>query len=351
MTDLDQRIASALRERADGDVDTDRLLRGSRTLGRRRQARRRITAGTALTLVGVLGLVGVVRADVGGLAERLPWAATTPATPPPPVPPPADGVPGAATDPARVGTDPRVLHFGVDPTQVRYLNWEVLGQVESVQVDTGHGPPVTVQVARSRQELDIREIEGFSAQVSRERLRFDGGRWSRVGTDGRTPVAWIQSWQPAPGVFARAATSSGDLPALARAVNALRWDEARRCAAPVRIDALPEGSMVDSCRADVSSYPKLVTAQFSVKRNGATMTVWYRYAVGAGTSTKANRSYAGRPAYVVPGGWTLDLVGVPKVELKATVGAAAPGFTEAEAGMLLADARLAKDPSDLTTWP
>lgn len=104
MTDLDQRIASALRERADGDVDTDRLLRGSRTLGRRRQARRRITAGTALTLVGVLGLVGVVRADVGGLAERLPWAATTPATPPPPVPPPADGVPGRP--PTRPGSAP-----------------------------------------------------------------------------------------------------------------------------------------------------------------------------------------------------------------------------------------------------
>ena len=87
MTDLDQRIVSVLREHAEGETDTGRLLRRSRALGRRRQVRRRVTAGTALALVGVLGFTGVVRADVGGLAERMPWTAATPEVAPTPLPP------------------------------------------------------------------------------------------------------------------------------------------------------------------------------------------------------------------------------------------------------------------------
>ncbi|MET7970402.1 hypothetical protein [Micromonospora sp. NPDC005305] len=349
MTDLDQRITSVLREHAEGETDTHRLLRESRARGRRRQLRRRVAAGTALALVGVAGFAGVTGTDVSGLTGRLPWTAATPATAAPPVPPRADGVPGAAADPARVGTDPRVLHFGVDPAQARYLGWGVSNnQVESIRVETPAGRRITVEVARSEAALGGAGIEGFPVDLPRP--AFDGGI-QRVALGGGLS-GYLTWFRPAAGLFVRASITGGDPLALTRGLEALRWDEARRCAAPVRLDALPADATVDSCRVDLSSYPGLVTAQLGVRGDREQhMAVWYRYAVQAGTNAKSNRTFGGRPAYVPPNGWTIDLVGVPKVELRATFDASGEGFTEADAGTLLAGARLAEDPTRLETWP
>ncbi|MEU1685869.1 hypothetical protein [Micromonospora sp. NPDC005707] len=349
MTDLDQRISDVLRERAEGETDTHRLLRASRALGRRRQVRRRVAAGTALALVGVVAFAGVNASDGGRLTGRLPWTAATP-TAPAPVPPRADGVPGAAADPTRVGTDPRVLHFGVDPARARYLGWGVdAGQVESIRFEAAGGRRVLVEVARSETTFRNLGIEAFQEGVPRP-AAFDGSI-QRVAA-GNGNFGFVTWWQPAAGLFARASMLGGDAIALPRYLAALRWDEARRCAAPVRLDALPAGATINSCQVDLSSYPELITAQLSVGGNEEQyMAVRYRYAVQAGTSNKSNRTVGGRPAYVAPNGWTIDLVGIPKVELTATFGWPGQGFTEADAGALLGGARLAEDPTRLQTWP
>ncbi|MFI2709558.1 hypothetical protein ACH495_05435 [Micromonospora sp. NPDC018662] len=360
MTDLDQRIASALRERADGDIDTDRLLRGSRTLGRRRQTRRRITAGTALTLVGVLGLVGVVRADVGGLAGRMPWAATTPAVAPPPVPPLADGVPGARERPDLIGSDPQVLHLGLDSSRARYLGWSVYSsnQVESIRFSVGGGQSVLLEVSHEARTLDDAPIEGFPVQAVIGRMTFDGGVLRVAGTTG----GLVKSWQPAPGLYARAATLGGDLPALERAAGVVRWDEARRCAAPVRLTTLPANAAVTGCSVDVAGFPKGFTAQLTVSRKPSSV-MWTRLIYGAqmaeDTGRSSNRDLGGRPGYRYPDGTRLELLGIPRGRLTVDFAWPFPGdrpasqvdFTEAEAATVLAGAQVAKDLSRPQSWP
>ncbi|WP_446216637.1 hypothetical protein [Micromonospora sp. IBHARD004] len=348
MTDLDQRIARVLRERAEGDIDIDRLLDGSRTRGRRRQLRRRTAAGGALALIGVLGFAGVTGPPLTGLPGRLPWTAASP-TVAAPVPPWADGVAGAAQRPDLVGADPTVLHLGVDPAKARYLGWGVRGfGVETVRVEVGGGRPVTVDVARTVEALEGLGIEGFPVDAVPTRHPFDGAVRQAGGTAG----GLIMSWQPAPGVYARAAMLGGDRAELARAVAALRWDESRRCAAPLRLDALPIDTTVGGCSVDVSAFPGAINVELTLYRGrSATMFLRLQYAVAiAGSRTDGNRTVDGRPAYLYPDGGKLELLGIPKAHLIADFGWPGKGFTETDAATVLAGARVAKDLTRPETW-
>jgi hypothetical protein len=350
VTDLDQRITSVLREHAEGETDPQRLLRTSRALGRRRQLRRRVVTGTALALVGVLGFVGVAGTDLGGLPGRLPWTAASPVVDAP-VPPRADGVPGALTDPTRVGTDPQVLHFGVDPDRARYRGWAVQAMgVEQVKISVGDGPPVIVEVARSADSFTGVGLEGFAVDVAEARPRFDGSVRTipGEGTEGGL-LTW---WQPGPGLYARAGVIGRDRAALTRAVGALRWDEARRCAAPVRLTTLPAGSSVAGCSVDVSSFPGSLTTTLTVYGpRPATMHVTLQYAAQmAGSRATGNRTVAGRPAFADTATGTLELLGLPKAHLTAAYGWPRQGFTEADAVTVLAGARVAGDLTRPGTW-
>ncbi|MEU5938747.1 hypothetical protein ABZ807_06085 [Micromonospora sp. NPDC047548] len=349
MTDLDQRIASVLRERAEGETDTHRLLRDSRALGRRRQLRRRAATGTALALVGVLGLVGVTGTDFAGLSGRLPWAAATP-TVAAAVPPRADGVPGAAQRPDLVGTDPQVLHLGVDTSQARYLGWAVYrsNQVESIRFNVGGGQPVLVEVSRSAQMINELLIDGVPIQEAVVRLTFDGA----VRQFGRTGGGLVTAWQPAPGLYARASMLVGDRSVLVKAVEAIRWNEARRCAAPLRLSTLPEGATVSACSVDVTAFPKGLKVELTLYREPSA-TMWVKLLYGAqvaGSTTESNRVVGGRPGYLYPDGTKLELLGFPKAHLTADFGWPEKGFTEADATTVLAGAQVAKDLTDPETW-
>ncbi|MEU8262433.1 hypothetical protein AB0C02_17600 [Micromonospora sp. NPDC048999] len=358
MTDLDQRIASVLRERAEGEIDTRRLLRVSRAQGRRRQLRRRAATGTALTLAGILGLVGVTGTDFTGLPGRLPWIATTP-TVAPPVPPRADGVPGAAQRPDLVGGDPRVLHLGLDTSRARYLGWNIYGwtQTESIRFSVGGGQPVVVEVSRSAQRLNDAAIDGPGSQrITVPPLAFDGGV-QPLGTTG----GLAKGWQPVPGVYARVTMLVGDRAALERAVDVLRWDEARRCEAPLRLTTLPKDATLTDCDVDVSAVPNGLRAQYTIGR-GESAAMYVRLMYGAqiaGSRSDGNRTVDGRPAYLSPDGATLELLDIPKAHLVAAFGWLWPGidpakgyvsFTEADATTVLAGAQVPKDLSDPETW-
>ncbi|MEV4821030.1 hypothetical protein [Micromonospora sp. NPDC049274] len=362
MIDLDEQIAQTLREHAEGDVDTHRLLRASRARGRRRQLHRRVAAGTALSLVGVLGIVGVTGTGLDGVTDRLPWSAAT-STGVTPVPPRVAGVPGAAADPALVGSDPNVLHFGLDPSQARYLGWSVVrGHLESVRLSVRDGQQVYVEVTRTAGDLSSSvEFDNVEVDVTGPGVQsFDGTIHPlNGGTSGM-----VTSWHPAPSLYARAVILNGDGAGLEQAVEALRWNEARSCAVPLRLDALPEGAPINNCSVDVSSYPRLVTSDFTIGRAATqVMFVNYQYASGAGTRTAGNRTIAGRPAYLSPDGTTLDLLGTPRTEVRAVfawgwdgkqpIGAepgASSGFTEADATTVLAGARVVDDPTRPQSW-
>ncbi|MGC4849719.1 hypothetical protein ACLQ3F_20960 [Micromonospora sp. DT15] len=354
MIDLDEQIAQTLRMRAEGDVDTDRLLRASRGRGRRRQLHRRTALGTALCLVGALGFVGVNGPGLDGLAGRLPWTTATP-TVVPPVPARADGVPGAAADPASVGADPQVLHLGLDADRARYLGWEVIrDHVETVRLSVAGSEEVRVDVGRSAELSGSVTIDGVSFEVTEEeRPTFDGA----VRPASGRAQGLVKFWQPVPGVYARAVMRNGDRAALNQAVEALRWQEARRCAAPLRLGGLPAGAKVTVCSVDIASYPRLVTARLALQRGEMeNMSVEYRYASGAGTSTGADRSIAGRPALLTAKGTRLDLVGIPRTSVFVNFGWPWDGerpasiFTEAEATALLAGLAVAEDPTRPQSW-
>ncbi|WP_433313468.1 hypothetical protein [Micromonospora chersina] len=354
MTDLDQRITSVLREHAEGETDTHRLLRNSRALGRRRQVRRRTATGAALALVGVLGFVGVSGTDLDGLSGRLPWSAATPAAPAP-VPPRADGVPGAAQRPDLVGTDPQVLHLGVDTSRARYLRWasDGLGG-EQIRLSVGSRQPVLIEVNRSAQPFEG-GIEGFPISAVPVRPAFDG----EIRQVGGTTGGLVKAWRPAPGLYARASMLGGDRRALATAVDALRWNEARRCAAPLRLTTLPEGAKVTGCSVDVTAFPGSLTVQLTVVRDPTPM--WVQLLYGAqisGGRAESNRTVGGRPAFLYPAGTKLELLGIPKAHLTADLGPEwaegylkdKPRFTEADMATVLAGAQVAKDLTDPETW-
>ncbi|MGC4893120.1 hypothetical protein [Micromonospora sp. DT31] len=358
MTDLNERIASTLREQAEGEMDTGRLLRGSRALGRRRRARRRVTAGTALALVGVLGFTGATRADMGGLAERMPWTAATP-TAAAPVPPRADGVPGARDRPDLVGTDGQVLHLSLDDSQARYLGWSVhaSGPIESIRFSIDGGHTIVLEVSPDAKAINgTPPIEGFPAQAVTGPPTFDGAVLRVAGTDGL-----VKSWQPVPGLYARAAVLGGDVSVLDRAAGLVRWDEARRCTGPVRLTTLPANATVTACSVDAAAFPKGVIAQFTVSR-APSSTMWMRLVYGAemapGADRNSNRDLRGRPGFLYPDGTRLELLGLPMGRVTVDFAWPFPGdrpagqvdFTEAEATTVLAGAQVAKDLTRPDTW-
>ncbi|MET8529217.1 hypothetical protein [Micromonospora sp. NPDC005172] len=164
-------------------------------------------------------------------------------------------------------------------------------------------------------------------------------------------------WQPAPGLYARAVLPNGNAAALERAVGALRWNQARRCQAPLRLTSLPEGSRVTGCAVDIASYPRLVTARLALQRaDTEIMTVEYRYASSAGTSTTSDRTIAGRPALLTAKGTRLELIGIPRTTVLADFGWPWQGeppahiFTEADATSVLAGAQVTADPTRPESW-
>lgn len=354
MTDLDQRINQTLRQRAEGSVDTDRLTRVSRARGRRRQLHRRVAAGTALSLVGALGFVGVTEARFDTLTGRMPWTTATPRVVPP-VPPRADGVPGATSDPALVSADPQVLHVGVDPARAHYLGWEVIQDyVETVRVAVPGGGEVRVDVSKTAELPASVVIDGVSFDVTEAGPQhFDGTVRPTTGM----ALGLVKMWQPASGLYARAVMPQGNAAVLERTVEALRWNQARRCPGPLRLTSLPEGARVTGCAVDIASYPRLITARFALKRADAeTMTVDYRYASSAGTYTTSDRTIAGKPALLTAKGTRLELVGVPRTTVLADFGWPWQGeppahiFTEADATTVLAGAQVTADPTRPESW-
>ncbi|MFI1193455.1 hypothetical protein ACH4T9_09355 [Micromonospora sp. NPDC020750] len=351
MTDLDQRIISALRERAESSVDTDRLAAGAVTRGRGRVRRRRAVAGTALGVTALLG-VGVVTGPIGLPLPGQPATSTASAgaAAGAVAPPPADGVPGAAARPDQIGTDPAVLHFGVAPDGPRYLSWAIEDGVEKIRLGVGGDRTVTVVIARSAGTVLMTPVDGLPGPVA---VRVRPGAFAGAVTHDKTvsgKSVWRRHWQPAPGVYARAtAQNHQDLLDVAAA---LRLDRAYRCAAPVRLAALPEGARVVGCEVNLANFPATFTASLVLAGGqGGRMRVELGYDNdSAGTRTKGNRTIGDRPAYLSPQGDQLELLGLPKGHLVASFGGSYRGFTEADAAKVLGGARVAEDLTRPETW-
>ncbi|QLQ37530.1 hypothetical protein [Micromonospora robiginosa] len=343
MTDLDERIASVLRERADGEIDMRRLTTRAVVGGRRLRRRRQALVAVGVAVIALLGGAAAVGPGLGR-----PFLPTGSGGVAPPLLP---SVPGAAEAPAAVGTDGGVLHFGIDARKARYLRWQVAGAIESVSLDVGEGRPVVVELTNSPDALRLSSAEGVPFDVSSLAVAgaFDGST-TRLTVAGM-PL-WVRQWQPAPGLYARASISAGADAGLATAAEALRLTEARRCTAPVRLSAFPDGARLSSCSVDVDTFPKLLNVRLSVGGPGdEVMTVSYLYTdEAAPTYSPGNTSIGGRPAYLYPKGDRLELLGFPKSRLLADFGWPQSGFDRQDAALVLGGADVASNPTDPATW-
>ncbi|SCG52357.1 hypothetical protein [Micromonospora coxensis] len=344
MTDLDERITSTLREHAEGAVDSHRLLRDSVARGRRRRLRRRVVTATALALVGVLGVATV---QLGEVPSRSAWTAA------PPVPPPVVGVPGALADPTLVGTDPNLLHFGVDPARARLLTWRTGGGVEGGRLDLGGDRIVAVDLSTDAAAVERSVHEGMTYPDTPATAAGFDGRVQRVPSTGPGgQPGWLLRWQPVPGLYARVHTVADDDGGLREAVAALRLDEARRCATPLRLTTLPPDASLAGCEVSVIGFPDALDVLLTVARPGdQRLDVWLEYhrEVPSGR-TEGNRTIGDRAGYVPPQGGELELLGVDKASVTARFGWPNRGFTEADAAVVLGGARLADDLSRPSTW-
>ncbi|MGI5523525.1 hypothetical protein ACQEUX_21710 [Micromonospora sp. CA-259024] len=378
MTDLDERIVRALREQADGPVDTDQLLTAAVNGGRARRRRRRAVIGTALGITVVLG---------AGVALRTPSAAPPqPAVTPSPVvvtPPRAPEVPGASARPDLVGTDPGLLHFGVDPTVAKPVAWRSAAGVESMRMDLGGGVQAMAVVAvdpRAAETGDPSQLHDIgpdqaSAATSDKDVappglpRYNG----MIRQLDRVTKGWVLRWQPVPGLYVRVAALGETNAEVRRAAAALRFDEARRCVAPVQLTALPPGARIRACEVAVRQlfWPRTVNvtgtmtptqmavpaldrteAALTVALNGAAtlpVRLYYSPRPSNPNRDKANRTIAGRPVFDMGDFW--HVLGIPNTLLSmGHENRWERSPTDAEVSTVIGGLRVADDLGEPATW-
>ncbi|MEV4659890.1 hypothetical protein [Micromonospora sp. NPDC049301] len=348
MTDLDERIVHTLRERAEGGVDTDRLLAAAVARGRTRVRRRRAAAGAMLSVVALLG-AGVAAGAVGvhGVIPAIdPDVPSESGRPVAVVPPLADGVPGAAARPDMVGADPNLLHIGIARGGPRFLSWAVQAGVEVAQFDAG-GRTVTLELAASAEALRLSPPEGLSSEMAEllGRSPYDGTVSSIAAPNGAR--RWLLHWRPTPGLYARAdvvAPEDGELHTVA---NSLRLDQAYHCGGPLRLTAVPAGAEVTSCEVKVASFPAGFDVLLSITsgiRAGIAVRLNYAASIVA-SRTEGNLTIGGRAAYRSPIG-ALELLGFPRAHLTAVW----MGDAEADAATVLGGAQVAEHLDQPETW-
>ncbi|WP_329013963.1 hypothetical protein OG271_05525 [Micromonospora rifamycinica] len=351
MTELDQRISDTLRNRAEGAVDTDRLTVRAITGGRALRRRRRVGAGVALGLVAVLGL------GVPAGSGRLPWTSAEPSAVV--VPPRAPTAATAAERPDLVGTDPGLLHFGIDPARAGYLGWEAGQGVESARLVVDGHRQVVIDLGRTPADVEQALHEGMSygsrPDTDSELMTaadFDGtSRKVAPAGPGGDP-GWILRWQPVAGLYARVTTVAPDDRDLRTVAGALRLDEAYRCAAPLRLTALPPDARLARCAVNLVDLPDSVDVLLTVLRGeDQRLDVRLEYHRElAGRRAEGNRTIGGRAGYLHPNGDELELLGLPGVKLAVRFGPPRQGFTEADAATVLGGAVPADDLTRPATW-
>jgi hypothetical protein len=282
---MDDLIATALRERAEGDIHVERLL-GAVRAGVRRQRRRRFAVGCgAVAVAGLVAAVGVAVAPGRGPG--------TVAAPPPVAAfprPPAAAAPTAADAPDVLASDPTLFHLDVaDMSGWSAVSWAATTTFEEMTVQASEAAG-TASVTASRDPEWVgpwgdgavpATVGGVPAQI-REHL-------------GRHVVRW----QPIPGIWAQV-SANGPADIAIGVAGKVRFDRVYRCAVPFRLVGLGPPRAV-KCTTD-----------FVLEDDGATVTaaggVWftavqggpeYQIAVGrARPGVTPNDTVAGKPVLV-----------------------------------------------------
>jgi hypothetical protein len=302
MNQLEDRIVTALRDRAPGGVEVTDLLAASRQRGQVYRRRRRTRQAGGGALVAVLAILGTAVA-----APRLAWhrhgpvgpgtGVAAPATsagspsrlsqssPAGAFRPPVATAPPATADPTVVGADPGLLHFDIAtaavPVPVALAQWTSVDGLERLILQAGSTVPESssqVQVSRERSALDPLG-EGPVHQV-------------RVGSRPATLGGSRLVWQPVDGVWAEV-QAPGDEAAVIRFAEAVTFDHVLRCVVPFRLTWVPAGTALEACNMLFASTGVSGSATVAVGNSALTVEV-----DRGGTAPAPTTTINGRPATV-----------------------------------------------------
>lgn len=343
MNDIEERITEALRSRAEGEIDSTALAAGAAARGRTRAVRRRVglACGGLVLVAAVVAVPALVPA--GSLSVLGPADGWT-------QPPAAAEAPGAVQRPDLVGTDPNVLHFGVDPRVGQLVNWTSDQGTESVQVRLGGERLITVDIGRDADALDELLHDGALADRPREWADTTvAGLPARVGSTGTG--GRVLRWSPVDGLWVKVSTFADTADDIRMVAEGLWLNEARRCSVPFQLTALPQGAEVRACSVNARGYPGSVEASLIIEApGGRAMEVQIQYLRGMPWLKAANYEVAGQAAFLYPARDELELLGHRDRYVSARIGKAYGGFGVEDAALVLGGLRMA-DPEDLASWP
>jgi hypothetical protein len=270
----DDVLRGAVQEFAE-EVRVDRdLAPGAITRGRRIRSRRRV-AGAAATVVAILAVgtpyLLVHNADRDGSASPTPStvepsgvASGYPRTAEPTTLPAAAGVSGAGDRPDLVGTDPSALHFDVRLSVVPGLimsMWRTESAGESVEIayDPGTDASRDISVHLSRKGI-LADVQKEQSPQWTEQTTVNGRpatleRYAAPDSTPPSPPTWYLRWQPVDGLWVHLVARDRTQTVFRAVAETLRLDQAQRCAQPMQVDRLPEGTRWTECHIGIAAHP------------------------------------------------------------------------------------------------
>ncbi|MEO3779937.1 hypothetical protein ABGB16_24505 [Micromonospora sp. B11E3] len=245
-SDLDQRLAVTLDAHAGADVDPAPIVAQAVLRGRRLRRRRRglVTACVAAAFAVLAAAFMVI--PLGQTPRQAGLLL-----------PASSNEPGAAERPDLVGADPAVVHFTADTlvSGARHATWTTGRGVESVEFQGGTRPARFV-LAGSAATLDgVRQTLSSSGRPQPPAdVRVGeqpGNAWVDPAPTGRSGL-WFVRWQPVDGLWARLEIYADNRNEAVSAAGRVRFDGARRCAVPFRLQSLPAGARLLECSVQLS---------------------------------------------------------------------------------------------------
>jgi hypothetical protein len=364
--DLDRMLSASLQAHVDAGspIDPQPLLRTAVARGRRLRVRRRVVT-TAL----------VVTAVAGAAITTVLLPRHHPATPLSPDPssstrqavnlarlPAADGQPGAAARPDLVGSDPGVLHFSVDALAAssRRVTWTSEAGMETADVQR-FDFQAFVALATARQKLAAPRLgyTGYPGIVLSDPVEATVGdhpatlrtssSWEDRDQQGQARLYSFE-WQPVAGLWARGDVQTTSRERAEQILGQVRLDQARRCALPMRLGALPATTTVGDCTVALAEDSPGVFSSGSVTvADGQRRLKVQAEAVPPGSGDYPRPLKAGPyRVFADPGGsWTMLVDGVFVTASPAT---RKDRYTQAEVLRILGDIRFADQVHDPATW-
>ncbi|MGC4771070.1 hypothetical protein ACLQ25_19115 [Micromonospora sp. DT44] len=342
VSDLDRRLAATLAHRAGGDIDPTPIVEHARQNGRRLRRRRRglLAASAAVACVALAALVPTVRdAD-----DPMP-PATTLLLPEAPA--------AAVVRPRDVGTDPTTVHFSADAlvSGAEYATWRAGRGSESVEF---RGPDGAARFALARSVVALDALQQTLSSSGRPQPRTDVRVGDRPGVAWFDPSGdqklWFVRWQPADGLWAQLDTYAATSDEAIGTAGRVRFDGARRCVVPFRLESLPAGARLLECSVTLSQSEKGAFAEGSlVVGDDAGRWLTVRAQSAPGRQVRSADLVAGPYRARRQGSDVLEMT-VERCSVEAFRKGWGNGYTEAEGLAILGGYRPAPDLDHPDTW-